>query len=222
MGELYIQIVRGSQKDPQLGKRSILDVQFRDASTLLFRLDIEDERLALSGFSGVLDCPGNFVGDPVWIRVRLDRWANGTSVSVSYRADDVFMSCGRFELSGQLRELWTNIHARTNSRKIQKVLTIQPTPPKKKDKQEESFQEETLQRELDALERRVLANTEALDGLSSILEEWSDTRDLDELQTAVAHTHSRMRFGFVALVILVLFSVVMVVRTQRRDRIHLL
>ena len=220
VGELYLHIERGPSKKAKLAKPSVLDVQFRDASTTLFRLDVEDRRLKVSGFSGVLDCPGAFVGDPFWIRIRVDRWANGTSVSVSYKSGDAFMSCGRFELAGQVRALWTDMHARSGSSQVQKVLSIQTASPENKEKVT-VVQPHALRHDIDTLQKRLETHAGVIGGLSDVVEDTA-FKDLADLKAVVAQNARRMYLGFGGLVVLILASLAVLLRTSRRDRIHLL
>ena len=221
VGELYLQIERGSPQKAKLAKPSVLDIQFRDASTTLFRLDVEDQRLKVTGtLDGVIDCPGAFVGDPFWIRIRLDRWTNGTSVSVSYRTGDAFMSCGRFELAGQVRALWTDMHGQSGSGQVQKVLSIQTASPEIK-KKVSVVQPHALRQDVDALQKRLETHAGVIDDLSDVVED-TTVKELADLKTYVAHVERRMYIGFGGLAVLILASLAMLIRTSRRDRIHLL
>lgn len=223
---LYIHFNRVS-KESSVDNNSILGVKFRDAASELFDLVVHDNRLVVTGsFDGVFDCPGVFVNAPTWIRIRLDRWSNGTSVSVSHTAEDAFSACGRFQLSSRMPSLLTKIYARSETAMIQRVMSIQESAPdllRSGVKASKHWAElDMLNTQLKSLSRNVKTNSEDVLATARMVQDLTDSQDLAELKAIMTHTSWRMYVGFGCIAILVLINVVHMIRKKRKERRHFL
>lgn len=223
---LYIHMERVPQKQHAMANKSLMGIRFRDVDSEAFHMVVDNRRLKVTGaFEGIFDCPGRFIASPFWVRVRLNTMVNKTSVSISYSSGQTFVPCGRFVLDRVPTSVWTDMHARTETGMVQKILQMQQTIPEISETIPDTAMHkriESLNRLLASTQKRVETMEQTMAGLGNLVQDLQDVFDIEELKLSVSNTSSRMHFGFIALFTIIGIGICILVRYRPKERIHLL
>lgn len=228
---LYIHVERKSRTQ-NFSNKSFMGFKFMDSTGVRFHIFVHDRRMKLQ-FGSILDCPDMFVNKSVWIRIRMDYLANWnqTSVSVSYASGERFLSCGRFELGGEVSLMKTEIHAATDTGMAQTLHVMQHEAPRLEKPTHIELADRPVIQRLESLERllmsvkqRTSVMEQQISGLADLVNDLDDMKYLEQrFNASMSETGWRMSIGFCVLFVVILLAVACLVRRMHlRERIHIL